>query len=336
MIFITGGTGFLGSHLLYLLIKQGKKVIALKRKTSTFTKFNLIIKSYQEEPEIFHQSITWVNGDLLHLEDIFKEHPQITEIYHLGALVSFQQRDRKSLRQINVLGTRHIVDLSLSNNINKFCFVSSIAAIGRENDEKIISEKTEWIETPYNTNYGISKHNAELEIQRGIAEGLNACIVNPGIIMGPGEINSGSTKMIQTVIDGLKFYPPGSNGFIDVRDVATIMFTLMEQEICSERYILISENLSYKSLFDIIALATNKKSPYLKVNPLLAKIYCQYQRIKSTLSGKKPLVTKETMNTSMNHFIYSNQKIQKQLNYDFLPIKESIKDTLRLSFSKST
>ena len=334
MIFVTGGTGFLGSHLLNKLAKEGKSVIALKRKASNFDLFERVSKYYGNDNLSDNKNIIWRNGDLLHLDHIFNEFPDIREIYHAAALVSFAKKDRKQLYETNVLGTQNLVDTALrSGKIQRFCFVSSIAATGREIDGEIISEETQWADSSHNTFYGISKHLAELEVFRGMAEGLNACIINPGIILGPGEIKSGSLKMIKTVEDGLKFYPPGSNGFVDVRDVANIMISLMKENTSGERYILVSENLDYKTLFTIIAKELKKKPPHIPVTPLMGNIYYWKKQFSTFIYKKKPLITRETLRTSMNNYQYSNKKILQKSGISFISVEQSIRDTISFNLS---
>ncbi len=325
MIFVTGGTGFLGAHLLYRLVMQGEEIIALKRKNSDWTKFDLVAQFYQRDPQKLKEKIQWVEGDLSSTETIFHDNPSVDTIFHVAAKVSFHIKDRKEMYRTNVLGTRQLIDAALVHNIKRFCFVSSIAAIGR-GQKTNIDENTEWKDDPMDSYYGKSKHLAELEVWRGAAEGLKTLIVNPGIILGPGELNSGSTKMVKTVIDGLRFYPAGKNGFIDVRDVVEIMLQLMRMNIHNQRYILVAKNLYYKELFDIIAEMANVPAPSVKVNRSLAYTYYYYQQLKSYFTGDSPVLTKETMRTSMNIFHYSNEKINSLLAYKFIPVEQTISD----------
>jgi nucleoside-diphosphate-sugar epimerase len=333
MIFITGGTGFVGAHLLVHLAGKGQRLIAIRRKNASMKKFATVVKSYGEDVVSFENKIRWVEGDLMHLDEIFEKYREIDTVYHIAAMVSFDRKDREELYQTNVLGTRSLVDVALRYNVKRFCFVSSIAAIGRGVNQHI-DESTEWKRNPKNTFYGISKRLAELEVRRGIEEGLNACIVNPGIILGPGEIDSGSTKMIKTVMDGLKFYPTGVNGFVDVRDVVKIMIRLTNEGIFGERFILVAQNLSYKALFEMIAKETSSKAPTIKVNYILAGLYCLFQRLKSWTIKKPPLLTRETMETSMSSFHYSNEKILTIFNHSFIPVSRSIKDTAEIISKK--
>lgn len=327
MVLVTGGTGFLGSHLIYYLLEKGYSVRAIKREESSFEILNKVFKFYGKTPENFEQKIDWVIADIsdyYSLEDCLSG---IDHIYHAAAMVSFQPGDNKRMQKINMQGTANLVNLAVEKNISKFCHVSSIAAIGRAESNTIIDESVVWKSSRNNSNYAISKYGAEREVWRGIEEGLNAVIVNPGIILGPGEINSGSTKLIKTVEKGLKFYTPGTNGFVDVRDVVEVMVRLMESEINAERFILTSECLNYQTLFKYIANELHKPVPALKAGRLLGEIAWRSEYLKSVFTGRKPLITKETSRTANSEYIYSSKKVQNALNFQFRPVQQTIHDS---------
>jgi len=157
-------------------------------------------------------------------------------------------------------------------------------------------------------------------------EGLDAVIINPSVILGPGEINSGSTKLITTVEKGLKYYTSGVNGFVDVRDVVKIMVLLMENDISGERFIVSSENLTYKELFEYIAICLKQQAPKYRAGKWMSGIYWRLEFLKSIISGKKPLVTQETARTANNNYVYSGDKLKAKLNFKYLSIRESIND----------
>jgi nucleoside-diphosphate-sugar epimerase len=236
---------------------------------------------------------------------------------------------------VNARGTANLVNACLDNNIRKLCHVSSIAAIGRAENEDVIDEKVVWKASRRNSNYAISKYAAEREVWRGIEEGLEAVIVNPSIILGPGEINSGSTRLIRTVDKGLKYYTSGVNGFVDVRDVVRIMEKLMESEISAERFIVSAENLSYKELFAIIAAGLNKPEPRYQAGKWMGEVVWRFEYLKSKLTGKKPLVTSETARTASNHYRYTSEKVRTRLDYNFIPVKQSIHDACSFHLSRN-
>lgn len=326
MILVTGSTGFLGAHLIYHLLQNGKKVRAMKRHNSSFRVVDNVFLFYKAHRDDFSDLLEWADGDITDLYSLDKVMEGISDVYHCAAIVSFQPGDQEKMNLVNVKGTENMVNMALEKRVRKFCFVSSIAALGRAEKDQPLDEKITWKASKSNSSYAVSKYGAEREIWRAIEEGLNAVILNPSIILGPGEVNSGSTKLVKTVDNGLKFYTPGINGFVDVRDVVEIMIKLMESDISAERFVVSSENLKYKTLFEYIARFLNKPAPTLKANKLMSDIAWRAEFVKSKISGKKPLITKETARTASNNYIYSNDKSVKALKFEYIPIIKSVED----------
>lgn len=335
MILVTGATGFLGSHLLYRLIQSGQKVRAIQRSHSSFAILDRVFAFYNEDYKAHKDRVEWVEADITDIYSLETCLEGVTDVYHAAALVSFQPGDISRMDHINVQGTANLVNASLDYKIRKFCHVSSIAAIGRAEHDRVIDENVVWKASRRNSNYAVSKYGAEREVWRGIEEGLDAVIINPSIILGPGEINSGSTKLIQTVERGLKFYTPGINGFVDVRDVVAVMMSLMESDISGERFIVSSENLSYRELFGYIAKALNKPEPKYRAGKWMSELYWRLEGVRSRISGKKPLVTRETARTANNNYIYSGEKLNQYLNFKCMPIKQSIEEACRYYLGKN-
>ena len=322
MIFLTGGTGLVGAHILLKLTESGQKVKALKRKRSSLTVIKNIFSHYKKTDLL--KSIEWIEGDLLDLFSLQEGIKGCNTVIHCAAIVSFNPRDFKKMMKINVEGTANIVNICLENNIDKLAYISSIATL---NDEKnqVRTEDSFWKESKSNSQYAKSKYLSEQEVWRGIEEGLNSIIVNPSVILGPGDWQKGSSQMFEKVWKGLKFYSSGSTGYIDVVDVAKCLIKLLEKEIINERFILNAENKKYRDIFDSIAENLNKPKPHIKVSPLIKEIAWRIEWLKSFITNKSPLITKETANTAMKNKSFSNEKIIKALDYKFIPIEESIK-----------
>jgi nucleoside-diphosphate-sugar epimerase len=261
--------------------------------------------------------------DVYSLEDCLDG---VSDVYHAAALVSFQPGDQRRMARINVEGTSNLVNVCLDKKIRKFCHVSSIAAIGRAENDRVIDEEVIWKASRRNSPYAVSKYGAEREVWRGIEEGLDAVIVNPSIILGPGEINSGSTRLIRTVEKGLSFYTPGINGFVDVRDVVKAMMLLMDSDISGERFIVSAENVAYKDLFSTIARLLNKKEPRYKAGKWMSEVYWRIEHARSRLTGSRPLVTRETARTAGNNYMYSSEKIRTALDFRFMDMEASLED----------
>ncbi len=323
MILVTGGTGLLGSRLLYDLAKEGKKVRALKRTSSSLKIFNNWIK---DEPEL-NKNIEWIDGNLLDLFSLEQALTDVTIVYHCAASISFDPKKAKLMEQINIEGTANLVNLCLGKTeFKNFCHVSSVSSLGRMIEGAMIDEHSDWIPGSHNSNYGISKYGSEREVWRGISEGLNAVIVNPSIILGPGDWIKGSSELFLKIKNGFKFYTDGESGFVDVRDVSLAMRFLVEKEITGERFILNGENSSFHTFFNQIANALNVKAPSIKIKPWVSAIVWRLEKIRSGISGNSPFITKETAHSSQQHYHYNADKI-KALGFQFRPLSETINDT---------
>lgn len=331
MILVTGGTGLVGSHLLQALARDGKPVRAIKRASSDLEMVRRVFDLYSPEPQKDFSLIEWVEADLVDIFSLEDAMEGVEEVYHCAAIVSFLPGDRNKLLQANTAGTANLVNAALEKKIRKLCHVSSIAALGRpESQSDLIDESLVWKTSRNNSNYAISKYGAEREVWRGTAEGLDAVIVNPGIILGVAGKSQGSSRIFNTVWEGLRFYTSGKNGFVDVRDVVRVMILLMNSDIRNERFILNGDNVEYKKLFELIASAFGKSAPSVRVNPMLSGLAWRVEKLRSTISGVKPLITRETARTAVQHNEYSNEKIRKELGFEFTPIEETVQHFCRI------
>lgn len=313
MILVTGATGLVGSHLMLDLCKKGQRVRGMCRAGSNKALVRKIFAYYGESNTTLFDTIEWVEADLndvLSLEDAMNG---ITHVYHCAALVSFKKYDRDRLMKINAEGTANLVNACLDAGIKKLCYVSSTAAIGKGLENTLLTEKDHWVKTPDISNYSISKHLAEQEVWRGIEEGLNAVMVNPCVIIGPHDWNLGSTFTFKTVYKGLKYYTAGSNAVVDVRKLTAVMVQLMESDISAERFLVISENLPFKTLFTKIAIAMDKKPPRTEVGKFTAGLGRIGEAIRAKFAGTEPRITKETVQAAFKQYSYSCEKLKKAL-----------------------
>jgi len=326
MIFVTGGTGLLGAHLLFELTKNTASVRALYRSEERKNHVLEVFRYYTEDPESQFNKIEWIAGDLLDLASLERGMEGANLVYHCAALVSFNPADRDRLFLINERGTANVVNVALAAKVAKLAYVSSVAALGRADGARVIEESAVWKNGPENSNYSISKNAAEREVWRGTEEGLPAVIINPSIIFGPGYWNEGSSKIFSSIANGFSFYSEGINGFVDVRDVVGTFMRLAESGIENERYILCAENERYKLVFTRIAESLGVKPPHRKTPPWLANIVWRVFALRRLLTGKAPLVTKETARTAQQEVRYSNQKIREALDFNFRPLGRSIEE----------
>lgn len=318
-ILITGGTGLVGAHLLAKLVLQGKSVRATHRKSSDLNKVAQVFSYYTDDKSLFNK-IEWVVADVTDIPALSIAYQDINEVYHCAAIVSFKKKDAQLMRKINIEGTANMVNLALTNTIAKFCFVSSIASLGKNTSNKPITEADEWNPDADNYGYAISKYGGEMEVWRGAQEGLNVVIVNPSVILGAGFWEHNTGKFFTNASKSFAYYTTGKTGFVGVRDVVKAMLTLMNSNLFNERYLLVSENVSYQDIMTQMAHVLETKPPTKKVTPLLAAIAWRLAWIHSKITGEQPLITKHTSKAAQQTQLYSAQKIKKDIEFEFEPI----------------
>jgi dihydroflavonol-4-reductase len=312
MILVTGATGFLGTELIKQLTAQNIKVRALKRSTSTI-------------PQLLANNtlVEWFVADINEPETLADAFENITQVYHCAAFISFDPKDKAKLLKINIEGTSNIVNLCVHHQA-RLVHVSSIAALGNAKKGEQITEKDFWEYDAHVHAYAISKYEGEMEVWRGIAEGLDAVIVNPAVIIGKNAGFTGSGAIFKLVKDGLKFYTDGATGIVDVEDVAKSMIALMNTKISGERYTLSADNLNYKDFFAEIAKGFQIKAPATEAKPWMLGIAWRAAKLAALFTGKAPALTRDAARSSFNLSYYSNAKIKNAIDINFKPLKESI------------
>ena len=329
MIFVAGGTGFLGSHLLYNLVQLGKPVRALyrdKEKLDCFLKFR---KFYPAVNDQMLDRIEWVKGDILDYYTLSEYLSGVAIVYHVAGIVSFHRQDKKKLLEINALGTANIVNACLENQISRLCYVSSISALGDPQDGEPIDETRLWSKNTSPSPYSFSKFRGEMEVWRGINEGLPAVIVNPSVIIGPGMWYGSWQGIFKQIYNGLNYYPTGTSGYVDAGDVVKIMIRLTESEVSGERFILSAENLTHQEVLNFLAETMKRPLPSHRLTPIMIKIACRLEKMHSLFTGSQPRITRQSMKSSTSVTSYSNRKIVQALSVDFTPVRESLASSIR-------
>lgn len=330
MNLVTGASGLVGSHLLIHLLSDGQRVRAIYRNKESQERTKKNFELHGEQTVALLDAVEWVKGDVLDILSLEEAIIGVEYVYHCAALVSFKKSDKDILFKTNIEGTRNLVNVCLNSSIKKLCHVSSTAAIGKALGKDKASEDLPWKKEKDTSNYSVSKHHAEMEVWRGIEEGLNAVIVNPSIILGPADWGRGSSELFSKVWKGLKYYTLGKNAFVDVRDVVSCMRNLMKSDISGERFLVVSENLTYQELFNLIAKYLKKPAPTVRVKAWFLDIIWRVELFRAFLFRSSPLVTKETARSSMSVSSYSNNKIVKAINFEFMPVEKSVRDTAAL------
>ena len=318
LVLITGATGFLGSHLSCLLLKQGYRVVALRRNPNSEGLFKRVHEFYQL-PSSYQP--TWITGDILNVDDIIPALDGVSVVFHCAALVSFAKKDKQRLLENNVVGTRNVVNACLKTGVKQFVYASSVAALGRATgDDDPITENSVWVESKYNSRYAISKYLAEQEVWRGQEEGLQITMVNPGIILGFGDGSSGSNEIYHMIQKGQPVYPVGSNGFVGVEDVAKMMLFLFEDNHWGKRFLCVAETIEYKKLFFQLCEAMGQKPPRIALDG--GVLWLAYRLARTAEFLKIPFpIPSDNIITSSKMSVY--QSINQHLldGFQYTPIR---------------
>jgi nucleoside-diphosphate-sugar epimerase len=370
MILLTGSTGLLGGHTLYALLQKHERVAALKREGSSTETLREIFSYYTNHPEALMDRIDWRSGDMLDAGSLVRAMEGISCVVNCAAIVSFDPKDRNMLIRNNVIGTKNLVNAMLKEKDERLktkdnfasrvtyhasrypilIHISSTAALGDSpgNDPKFrINEETPRDPKRQHNGYSESKWQSEEVVWNAIEghEGIRAVILNPGIILGPGQWTKGSSQLFRQAWEGLKFYPYGGTGYVDVRDVAEIVVKIVERWKCgnvlskepitlshfhipqllmNQRYCVVGANLRFKEFFDKVTDEFGKPNPYIFAGKFLAGIAWRADTLKARLLGRYPLLTRDTAESAQRISFYSSEKIQQTLDFKFRPIEETL------------
>lgn len=330
MILVTGGTGLVGSHLLYHLVSSGHKVRAIYRKNSNVYAVRDVFALYTKAIIPLWRKIQWVEADLNDLPALEHAFIGVDYVYHAAAMVSFHKKDRKALYDTNVKGTANIVNMSIAKGIKKLCFVSSTATLSKEAEKPIMDENSFWDPNADNNHYAISKYGAEMEVWRGTQEGVPAVIVNPGVILGPNIAGKSSSTIVKQYTNGMRFYTDGITGFVDVRDVVRAMQELMQSDIENQRFIMVSENLSYKNFTQLLDAHLGFETPAKKVSKITVLSISAITSFLGLLFGKKPKLTRDTATALFKKNHYSNEAIKKAIAFKFTSLEDTVEWICRI------
>lgn len=319
-----------GSHMIALLLSEGYKVIAAKRSGSNTDLVRKVLGwRFPVELRLL-ENLEWKDVNLFDKEEVLDNLQFISYVVHCAAIISFNPSDREKMIADNTTVTSNLVNAGLHWNIRKFCHVSSVAALGKASEGNETDERSPRSNDRSYSAYSISKYDSEQEVWRGIKSGLNAVIVNPSIILGPGDWSRNSQKMFPTVLNGLRFATPGITGYVDVQDVVLIIHKLMISSISGERFVLNSENKSYQEVLTEIAIALGRIPPGIIVKPWMLSLVWRFEKVRTSITGGQPIITRETAKSAFNKTLYSSEKVSSLLSFDFKSVKESIELTAEI------
>lgn len=314
-ILVTGGTGFIGAYIIKELVEKGYAVRAIRH--SKAVPFFM--------PPHISDKVEWVSGDVLDVVALDEAMEGVDAVIHAAAKVSFHGTDRRTLYKVNIDGTANVANIALEKNIKRFVHLSSVSAIGRTTSGETVTEEKKWLPGKWHTAYAISKYHAELEVWRAAAEGLNTVIVNPSTVIGYGDWSTSSCALFKSVYNEFPWFSKGINGFVAVTDVARAAVLLMESEHSAERFIINGDNWTFQQLFNTIADGFGKKHPHKEATPFLGSIAWRMEKLKAMLSGKKPLLTRESARIAQSVTYFDNSKLLKLLpGFSFTPLEKAI------------
>jgi dihydroflavonol-4-reductase len=327
-VLVTGATGMLGSRLVYDLYQKGIMIRAIYRDEKKIEVFRNYIKLYGGDAEKVTRWVEWVEADLLDFHKLTEALDGVDMVYNCAARVSFHPSDREEMFEININGTGNLINACIESKVRRICHVSSIAALGRSENGKPIDENSAWIPEEKHSGYSITKFHSEMEVWRGVEEGLCAVIVNPSVIIGPGDWKSGSSAFFGQLSRGLRFYSTGATGFVDVRDVSSAMLLLTNDEnfekACGNRFVLNAANMSYRDFFSKIAAAIGVEAPRIPVKKIMLSLGWRLAFLAGKVTGRKPQITQETALSASNRSAYNGAKITIEFGFQYQPIDASI------------
>jgi len=316
-VLVTGGTGFLGAYVIRELVGKGYAVRAIRRSN--------ILPAFI--PADILQQVDWVMGDVLDVIGLEEAMEGVDGVIHAAAKVSFAGKDHSEMFRVNVEGTANVVNAALTTNVPRLVHVSSVAALGRTGQGETVTETKAWEESKYNTNYAISKFRGEVEVWRGMGEGLQAVVVNPSTILGFGDWNSSSCTLFRSAYNEFPWYTEGVNGFVDVTDTARAVVSLLESDISGERYILNGDNWTFRRLFETIAAGFGKRPPSREATPFIAGIAWRTARLKSLFTGRPGMLTRESARVARSSTYFDSSKLLAQMpDFRFTPLEETIRE----------
>ena len=324
---ITGGTGSVGMHLVREWLANGESVRLIVRPGSDRQRVQSFLKATLPEDPMAFDRIEWAEGDVtdgLSLEDAFEGAHRVV---HAAALVSFNRRDAQRMMEVNREGTANVVNAMLAQGVEELVYISSVAALGRKPGEPEVHEETVFEDGPEISDYARSKYRAELEVWRGQEEGLRVSVLNPVIVIGPGDYSRSSAALMTQVAQGLRFYPKGSNGFVAADDVATVAWKLVEGGVWGERFVVCGFHATYRELFNAMADALGMRSPQWPVHRWVAELAWRVARLAEILTRRPAFVTREALRTSARNHRYRTEKIQQKLKFDFTPLLPTVQRT---------
>lgn len=330
-VLVTGGSGFVGTYVLYELLKAGFSVSATRRESSDLTVSKKVFQhlNEMEKSSVDFEQINWELCDLLDPNAVSQVVSQHHRVIHTAASVSFQPREREAILQNNIDGTAHVVDACLEHKIAQLVHLSSVGGLPNPDKKEELDES--FLDSTFfrfETTYGESKYRSEMEVWRGLGEGLTVTVLNPGIILGAWRFVNSSTQMFRSMFNGLPFYSNGLTGFVDVRDVARSAVRSLNHDLAKgSRFILVGDNLSYRDFLWKVSDALGVKRPKMAAGKKMSYLVGFVAEMWARLTSSKAFITREIAQSANRRTRFNNKKARQTFEFSFEPIDETIQWT---------
>ncbi|MBK7439034.1 MAG: NAD-dependent epimerase/dehydratase family protein [Saprospiraceae bacterium] len=313
-IFVTGGTGFVGYYIVRRLLSAGHQITVLARKEN--------IKA--RELQTIDPGVRVVYGDISDFDLLTEICLGQDVIVHAAAIVSFDPSIKKYILQTNVDGTIHLVNAALAASVKKFIYISSISTLSHSIDDHHYKETIPWNPKINHSVYALSKHAAEMEVWRGSAEGLEVGILNPSVVLGRWDSTHHSMQLFEKMKKSIAFYPSGSTGWVDVRDVAESVHLYLEKCLVNEQIIINGHNVSYREVMNKIAKAFGKKSPRYALSKRVASVMGGFYTLFNRWPGNKGWLSSGIINSLYTPHFFDHSKSDKLLGIQYHELDETI------------
>ncbi|MFO7868591.1 MAG: NAD-dependent epimerase/dehydratase family protein [Bacteroidales bacterium] len=330
VVAITGASGLLGAHLCIALLQQGVQVRAIVRNAKSQQKAESFFRIYSCD-DLLHLNITWLYADITNMLEISDAIEGADFVFHCAGYVSFDTYESAKLYTINTCGTQHVVDACLKHNVQKMCYISSIAALGKPENNELLQETHDFdVHAKTKSAYGYSKYLGELEVQRGIAEGLPAVIVNPSVVIGPGQWNQSSGALFSTMYNFSSVYTSAVSGYVSVHDVVDCMIQLMASDVSGEKFIISAQNVDMKTVSSVIAETLGVRKPRIHIPKCFLMIVSRVFSSILHMIGKPSKMSPQTAQAAYQKTYIDNSKIQDSLSFSFRDVIQEIRKTAEI------
>lgn len=309
-ILVTGGSGFVGARLARALIERGDHVRVLRRANSSLV-------------ALADLPVEHVVGDILDREAVARAVEGCDLVFHTAAISSYWRARREQIYRTNVEGTRIVMEACLHAGVRRVVHTSSVAAIGIA-PGGFADEQTPFDALSRTFVYADSKRMAEEEVQRAVARGLDAVIVNPATVIGAGDVYVGSGSLVVAIARGrMPVVPPGGMCVVDIDAVVHGHLAAAERGRTGERYILGGENLSHRRIAQVVAEVVGTRAPRLVAPRVVLRPAAVAVDALNRVSRRPPLISGEQIRLSGINFFFNSGKAMRELGYPLMPFREA-------------